>query len=94
MAAGVSETRLPLITHNTLIFLLCSYVGSNGSCLLADCGYATQLPTFLLSLFNDIFLKVSLSYHKRKIRLWVSVLLQLLPNTFVLFFMLKVFLLY
>lgn len=29
--SGVSETR-PLITHNTLIFLRCSYVGSNGSC--------------------------------------------------------------
>lgn len=50
MAAGVSETRLPLITHNTLIFLLCSYVGSNGSCLLADCGYAAQLPTFMIKL--------------------------------------------
>lgn len=54
MAAGVSETRLPLITHNTLIFLLCSYVGSNGSCMLADCGYAAQLFTFLVICFRRI----------------------------------------
>lgn len=41
----VAETTSPLITHNTLIFLRCSYVGSNGSYTLATYGYAVISKT-------------------------------------------------
>lgn len=47
--SGVSETR-PLITHNTLIFLRCSYVGSNGSCSLDLCGYAPLSILFYIAI--------------------------------------------
>lgn len=51
----VAETTSPLITHNTLIFLRCSYVGSNGSYTLATYGYAAILFNFLQRKKNTLF---------------------------------------
>lgn len=54
----VSETTSPLITHNTLIFLRCSYVGSNGSCPLACCRYDfTKIVSIRLFLISKSFIQ-------------------------------------